>query len=257
MQRLVVLSLAFTSFMTLSVAACSSGGSDDGTGGEGGDSSGGTASSGGSTSSGGTSSGGSSGGSDAGGNGGMGGLGGSSGLWQGSTPHIELSGTLAGNELAVDVTGDDAADIGTAYCERNYIVPDLDDSSTWVDGYLEKVELKLNFFYEDALAEFQMELVHPELLTSEGVTFSVPGDAEANFGLTTDVDGPSEEEFEDAAVGGTVTLELFSGEPGEDGLVPNEEGVYGAYVDLELEAGGSFQGSFTVNCGQNDLEVPE
>lgn len=253
MNRFALLTLLFT-LAAASAAACSGGTSDeDGTGGEAGgdtDGSGGTPSGG--AGSGGSGSGGAAGGS-------ADGSGGSEGAdaWQGETPHLALSGMAFGKQLVLDEAGDDAADIGTVYCERNYIVPDLDDPSTWVDGYLEKVELKLNFFFEEGLAEFQMELVHAELLTSEGVTFDIPSEAEANFGLTTDVDGPSEEDFEDVGTSGTVTLELLSGQAGEDGLIPDEEGVYGAYVDVQLESGGHLQGSFSVNCGKNDLEVPE
>jgi hypothetical protein len=237
MNRFVVPVLLLT-LAAASGAACSSGAHDEeGAGGAAGADADGT----GGTPSGGAGSGGSSTGD----------------AWQGETPHLALSGMAFGKQLVLDETGDDAADIGTVYCERNYIVPDLDDPGTWADGYLQKVELKLNFFFEEALAEFQMELVHPELLTSEGVSFDIPGDAEANFGLTTDVDGPSEEDFEDVGTSGTVTLELLSGQAGDDGLIPDEQGVYGAWVDVQLESGGSLKGSFSVNCGENDLEVPE
>jgi len=231
MQRLVVWSIAFAGWAAGSAVACSSGDADDGIGGAAGNQGDG---SGGNTSS-----------------------GGGSGAWQGATPHLELSGTVADHELVLEVSGDAAADLGTVYCERNYIVPDVDDPSTWSEGYLQKVEFKLNFFYENALAELQMELENPDLMTSEGATFAVPDDAEVNVGLATDVDGPNEQEFEDVATGGAVTLELFSGEMGDDGVIPDGEGAFGAYVDVELASGGSIEGSFTVNCGENDLEVPE
>jgi hypothetical protein len=179
--------------------------------------------------------------------------------WSGSEPHVDLHGNVRERQLDLVVEGADAADLGTAYCERNYKVPDLEDTIDWADqGLLEKVEIKVNFFFDDALAEFQMELVTPNLPDEIGTTFDVPGDAEVNIGITVDEEGPNAAEYEDAAIGGSATLHELDGEVGDDGLtIPDEEGTFGLFVDVELESGGAFKGSLTVNCGENDLETLE
>jgi len=178
--------------------------------------------------------------------------------WQGETPHLEMVGSLAGQDVVATVEGDDAADVGVFYCERNYIVPDTEDPSTWAAAYLEKVEIKFNFFYMDQLAEFNVEIVHEDLPGSVGEMLPIDAATEATVQITVDPEGPNEVEFPDAGVAGNVTIGLLTGTPGTDGVViPDGEGAFGAYLDLELESGGTLQGSFTANCGENDLEIPE
>jgi hypothetical protein len=178
--------------------------------------------------------------------------------WAGATPHLELEGNVGGEALDLSLEAADAADLGTLYCERNYIVPSVDDESTWGDGYLEKVEVKLNFFSGDKIAELQIELEAEDLPSLVGQTLTIGDDAEATPQVTLDPDGPAEEELEDVAVSGTVKLELLSGTPGDDGLiVPDETGAFGAVVDLVLESGETLRGTFTASCGENDLEAAE
>lgn len=202
---------------------------------------------------------------DADGGGGEGGTGaedpteGAPTAWAGSEPHLDLRGEIAGKVVELNAMGSAAADLGTVYCERNYIVPSLDDTSAWADeGFLEKVEFKFNFFFDEALAEFQMELVAPNLADEVGTTLVIPDTAEANVAIAVDEDGPNAANYEDVGSGGSVTLEALTGEVGDDGLtIPDEEGTFALFVDIELESGGALQGSLTVNCGENDLEIPE
>lgn len=178
--------------------------------------------------------------------------------WLGNTPHVQLAGTVAEQQLELVADEAEASGVGTAYCERNYIVPDVGDPSTFDEAYLQKVEIKFNFFHNDALAEFQMELEKPDLLSEVGAMLVAGDDAEVALGIKVDEEGPQAEEFEDEAVGGTVALELLSGEPDDSGvIIASGDGKYGAYVDLELASGGRLQGSFTVQCADNDLETPE
>jgi hypothetical protein len=178
--------------------------------------------------------------------------------WMGSAPHLKMAGTVGGEDLSLDVAEAVAADLGTLYCERNYIVPDLEDESTWGDGYLQKIEFKFNFFYEDQLAEFQLEVEIEDLPAQEGKSFTLGSDAGVAVTLTVDPDGASEEQYEEEGATGTVVVGLVSGTPGDDGLLmADATGAFGAYVDVELSDGGSMKGSFTANCGENDLEVPE
>jgi len=230
---------------SLSTVACSDAADDDGAGGEGGANGG--------SSSGGASSGSSSGGSSSGGSGGEGG--GGSGVaeeWLGATPHASLLAEVSGQNVGIEPSADDAANLSVFYCERNYVVPDAANEATYGQGQLAKVEVKFNFFYQGVEAEFQIEIEQENLQDLEGETLTVGADLVAAVKLQPLGDG-GEFEYEDAAVSGTVLLELLSGEPGADGLiVPNQTGAVGAYVNIQLESGGFLRGSFTANCGDND-----
>lgn len=170
--------------------------------------------------------------------------------WLGSDPHVEIVGTVAGKTIDFSVSESEASDLGTAYCERNYIEPPSGDL------YLEKIEIKYNLVYEDQFAEFQLEVVNPELTSSVGETLTIGGDTEVNVGLTLAPDEPTEEEFEDVATGGNVTIGAVGGTP-TDGVIPDGEGSFGVHFDVTLESGGTLSGSFTVNCGDNDIEPEE
>lgn len=233
--------------------ACDDGGSDDGAGGQGGSggkasSSGSSASDGGSTSSGGSSDG----GAATGGNGSVD----VPDEWLGDTPHAALVGKIGGKDVSVAPSDEDAAKLGVLYCERNYVVPDAEDESTYGDGIFEKVELKYNFFFEEVQAEFQLELANDDLLGVVGETLEI-GEA-TGVAAKISLSDADETEYEDEAVSGTVKLELLSGTPGEDGLViADQTGEYGAYVDVEFASGGFLRGTFTARCGDNDIETAE
>ena len=205
---------------------------------------------------------GSTGGQTAGGAGGAGGEGTAlPSEWVGETPHLNAAGDVGEKAVSLAPNATNSADLGTFYCERNYIVPTLEPSAGWeTEGYLLKVEVKFNFFFEGELAEFQLELEKPDLLDSVGDVLSVGEgeDAQVNIGLGVDDGGPNAAEYEDSAVSGTFTLSELSGTVGADGLtIPGGEGAFGGYVDVTLASGGSFRGSFTANCGDNDFELPE
>lgn len=220
---------AFALVSTLALAGCDDGGSGDGVGGD--DGAGGDRS----TESGGT---------------GGGAATESAESWLGSEPHVEISGTLAGQVIDFSVAAAEAGDVGTAYCERNYIQPATGDL------YLEKIEIKYNLVYDDQFAEFQLEVVHPDLPTVVGETLSIGGDTELNVGLKLSPDEPTEEEFEDLATSGAVTIGEVGGTD-DGGLIPDGSGTFGVHFDVMLESGGTLSGSFTVNCGDNDIEIEE
>ncbi|HSC88565.1 MAG TPA: hypothetical protein VLC09_14885 [Polyangiaceae bacterium] len=247
MRKLHILS-SFALITTLATCfvACSESSDDGGSGGGG---SGGDSASGGSSSTGGSNTGG----------GGAGGEANAPQSWLGQEPHLELVGHVDVEAVALSESGAEAADLGTLYCERNYIVPDLVDKTAWpTDGYLEKVEFKFNFFHEGELAEFQLELVKEDLGDFVGQTLDVGDDIEVAVGLKVNPDDPNEVSYEDEAASGTVELELLSGEVGADGLsVPDGTGALGAFVNVTLASGKKLVGSFTANCGDNDFEVPE
>lgn len=265
MKRALVFSVVL-GFLATTVVACNGGGSSDTDDGSAGspsdDGSGGKSSSTGGKSSGGSSTGGkgsggsSSGGSDGEGGGGAGGGDGAPTEWLGTTPHFDLRGTVDGAAFEQVLSAEQADNTSWAVCERNYIVPDLNDESEWADeAYLEKIEVKVSFLDQDGNpGEFQLELYRDELLDSVGQTFDIPSDAGVEAGLEVE---DADYEWEGEATSGTVYLGIASGEPGDNGLIPDEEGQFGLFVDVQFESGDSVRGSFTVNCGENDLETPE
>jgi hypothetical protein len=152
----------------------------------------------------------------------------------GDTPHLRVIGTVTGLELDLDAPGAEASDVTVLFCERNYAA-----------GALEKVEVKHNFTFAGQAAELEL-------------TFEGPG-AVGSFTIGTDVEVAEKvetadaTEYENAATAGAVDIELFSGTPGGDGMIPDNEGGYGGWFDATLDDGGVLSGSFSALCGANDV----
>lgn len=189
--------------------------------------------------------------------------------WEGSTPHLTAVGKVASGDVDFTVTGADAANLEVLYCERNYIVPDLEDTAGWAEGgFLEKVELKYNIpEYDGVPAELEVGFLYYAYgeepnnpltvgaASSDGFTNSA-----VNIELSISAEDENGEEIytlEDVAASGKFYLEEYTGEVGEDGLtIANETGTFGGYLEATLESGATFKLSFTANCGENDLETP-
>ena len=191
----------------------------------------------------------------------------SSSAWEGTTPHLTSEGSIQGGTVELSVTGDDAADIEILYCERNYIVPDLEDTSAWAEeGYLEKVELKYNIpDFDGVPAELEIGFYSFDYSKAPKNPLSVgTADEEAvgvedvNVEIQLSLDDGNETEIVDVAKSGKFYLEEYTGEVGEDGLtIPDESGTFGGYLEVTLESGSTLKVSFTANCAENDLEIPE
>jgi hypothetical protein len=187
--------------------------------------------------------------------------------WEGTTLHLTSEGSIQGGAVELSVTGDDAADIEVLYCERNYIVPDLEDTSAWAeDGYLEKVELKYNIpDFDGVPAELEIGFYYFDYSKAPKNPLSVGtaeegtlGVEDVNVEIQLTLDDGNETEIADVAKSGKFYLEEYTGELGEDGLtIPDESGTFGGYLEATLESGSVLELSFTANCGENDLEIPE
>lgn len=188
--------------------------------------------------------------------------------WEGTAPHLVAVGEVDGETIDFTLRGD-AADVGSVYCERNYVVPSLADTSTWSDGYLEKIELKWEVVVDGAERVYQIELAgHDFDASSDGATLDVVAyDEEGERAGTTlqaaiewewEEDGSEHErgaESEDG--GGSFMRGMVTGSPGADGVViPDGEGTFGGYLHLTWASGDHLDVSFSVGCGSNDLDIP-
>jgi hypothetical protein len=184
--------------------------------------------------------------------------------WEGPDAHLVAQGVVDGVPVAFTLRGQDASD---AYCERNYVVPSVGDSSTWSNGFLEKVELKWDVTVNGTERQYQVELSgHDYAASADGQTLPVVAYDEDAERATGTVQAAVEIEWEDDGMEfehgdesetGTFTRGLFSGTAGADGVVvPSGSGSFGGYLHLTWASGDYLDVSFTVACGDNDMDIP-
>lgn len=184
--------------------------------------------------------------------------------WEGQAPHLVAEGMIDGVPVSFALRGEDAGD---AYCERNYVVPSVADTSTWPDGFLEKVELKWDVTVAGTERQYQVELsAHDYAASVDGQTLPVAAyveDAERAAGTVQAAveieweENGRENEHGDESETGSFTRGVFSGTPGADGVVvPSGSGSFGGYLHLTWASGDYLDVSFTVACGENDLDIP-
>lgn len=190
--------------------------------------------------------------------------------WEGATVHLRAVGRIQGEDINFTFRGESAEDVERVFCERNYIVPDLEDTAAWKDeGYLEKIEVKWLTVLDGTEREYQIELLAHDFSASEdGDRLTVlPLDEEStelsNDSLMTTFSWEYEEDGNEVEVdapseAGSLVRGELSGKLGPDGLtIPDGEGTLGGYLHLDWENGDVLDVSFTVNCGENDLDIPE
>lgn len=187
--------------------------------------------------------------------------------WQGSAVHLRVEGALGEDEPTALSLNVGSADAGVLYCERNYIVPDADNDATYNEGFLEKVELKYEFDFEGQPAELEVELADLDydnfVAPVNGLVAGSANASDRNLNsinveakLKINPDTAEEEELEASAVTGTVDFELLTGSP--NGLIiADNEGQMGGYLNVGLSDGNNLVMSFTVDCGENDIESEE
>lgn len=156
------------------------------------------------------------------------------GAWVGETPHLTVAGYVAGDRLDLAVADADAADLSILYCERNY-----------ASAVFEKYEVKYNFEYKGQAAELELTIEGQEAVGS----YTAGDDIQFEVKIET-ADGT---EYENAATGGSVEIGLVTGTPDGMGMIPDNEGAVGGYVNVTLDDGNVLQASFTANCGANDV----
>ncbi|UJR82567.1 hypothetical protein [Sandaracinus amylolyticus] len=183
--------------------------------------------------------------------------------WQGEATHVDAVGTIDGLAVDFDLDASDAAEV---FCERNYVVPDVDDPATWSSGYLEKVEVKWLVVVDGTEREYQLELsAHDFGASADGQTLSIVGYEEGAARAPTTIQVAADAEWEEdgserehVSLSGTGTFVrgVVTGTPGGDGVVvPDGQGTFGGYLHLESAGGESLDVSFTVPCGDNDLDI--
>jgi hypothetical protein len=186
--------------------------------------------------------------------------------WDGSEPHLVLRGHLNGEDLDLSITGSDAADPANLWCAREYAgPPDANDEPD-----ISRAKLyKLNVFAQVTIGgearrlelEFKPHDFQRDAVPS--VTRVIPRiDDEAVEDDATWLDfewhTPDGEGdlLETSAQKGQFNLELYSGEPGEDGLiVPEGEGSFGGTLDAHWSEQERLQASFTAPCTENELDL--
>ncbi len=176
-----------------------------------------------------------------------------------------MRGSIQGGAVELSVTGDDAADIEILYCERNYIVPDLEDTSAWADeGTSRKWSSSTTSPTSTAsrpssksASSISTTRRRPRTRSSVGTADEEAfGVEDVNVEIQLSLDDGNETEIVDAAKSGKFYLEEYTGEVGEDGLtIPDESGTFGGYLEATLESGSTLKISFTANCAENDLEI--
>lgn len=169
------------------------------------------------------------------------------GKWGGASEHLSAQGSVGDKAIDISLSGVDAQDIETFFCERNY-----------QDGALEHLELKYSFEYEGQGAELELEFNSFDYSKQAENPISVgtaSEDAPTASDIAIDLKLETEDglETEDSAVSGTFELEQLSGTPGADGIIPDGEGTFAGYLDVELASGETLSVSFTAKCGENDL----
>ncbi len=167
--------------------------------------------------------------------------------WGGASEHLTAQGSVGDKALDIELTGADAQDIEKFFCERNY-----------EEGVLEHLELKYELEYEGQGAELELEFSSfdyskdPENPISVG-TANEDAPTASDIAIDLKLETEDGTETEDSAVSGTFELKQLSGAPDADGIIPDGEGTFAGYLDVELASGEKLTVSFTAKCGENDL----
>lgn len=186
--------------------------------------------------------------------------------WLGSDPHFRAQGHLNGEDLDLSVEGD-AATATKVFCEREYEVPqDGSGNPDYANG--EMVEVKLHAFVSVAGEEREAEIElkrHDMSADAVGARLNVVPRDDASSPAANELylewewkDSAGEDLFEKAAQTGTVTVEEFTGQVDDTGLlIPDNEGTVGVFVTAEWSQDESMTFSFAGPCGPNTVGIIE
>jgi hypothetical protein len=186
-----------------------------------------------------------------------------SGGWKGEQPHLSIQGFLNGEDVAVSMDGEGLADGTTVYCERKYQAPDLDGAADLAHATQTEVTIIGTATVAGQMRNFELELMgHALQYDKPGTKLTIvprvddvmPKAREMWLEMEwSTLDG--EDLLESAAHDGSFTLELFSGEPGEGGVViPEGEGHVGGYAEARWSVDEKLKISFSSICMTNDVE---
>lgn len=190
--------------------------------------------------------------------------------WQGAPLHLVIQGTLDGEDLDVDIRGNEAVAAAMLTCELEWVAPPTMPGG--VDGDLSMArhrEVKL-------LAQFEMA-GETRYWSMEFKEHDFTGD---NAGDTLDIiprvetmlPGPSEvwveaewldsfdgdEIFEQAASEGFLVTQGLTGTPGADGVVfMDGTSIASGFLEARWSAQEELAISFSIPCTLTDIDVEE
>jgi hypothetical protein len=187
--------------------------------------------------------------------------------WKGAEAHLVAQGYLNGEDISIALTGSAAQDPEKLWCSREYVGPDDGTGEPDVSrAKLQEVTLNaiVNIGGQDRLLQlelkphdFQSDTVPTQLKVVARVEDQTPPSnalwAEFEW-LTADGEGDI---LETSAQAGTFRLELFTGEPGEDGLViPEGEGMFGGSLAAKWSEQEELRISVSAPCLESELDLP-
>jgi hypothetical protein len=186
--------------------------------------------------------------------------------WLGATRHLSAFGTLNGESIELEINGDTAADLESLACERDYLVPLVDGAPKWDEGVLADIQITGVATAGGMQRFFEIELKsHDFGPDAPGTTIEIlPRNDEEEPGPLAMwlewewIDELGDEIYESAAETGTFTLGAFEGEVDANGLViPDGEGWIGGFLYARWSETEDVRLSFSVNCGENEVEMVE
>jgi hypothetical protein len=185
--------------------------------------------------------------------------------WLGAEPHADLGGEIDGTTIDLAFDGTAAADLTRAFCKREYAVPDATDMQTWTEAVMPEIEATFRVTEDGLEKQFELSLAAADFTAAtSGTSFTVVAPVEgvdpAAGQVVIELDYQWEDpeaglvSYEGSATGGTVSLALLDGTPGADGkIIPDRTGHFGVFLDATWPEG-ALRGSFTVLCGENEVE---
>lgn len=186
--------------------------------------------------------------------------------WSGEESHLVVKGHLNGEDLDISLTGSVAADPAMLWCAREYDgPPDADGNPDVTRAKLYKVNVLgiVTIGGEDRRLELEFkphDFQADAVPSATNIIARVDGEAVAANESWLDFewhtpDGEGDL-LETSAQTGKLDLELYSGEPGEDGLtIPEGEGSIGGLLDAKWSENERLQVSFSAPCTENSLDL--
>jgi hypothetical protein len=186
--------------------------------------------------------------------------------WQGGAAHLMVKGHLNGEDLDVAITGEDAADTATLWCGREYGGPpdaNGDPDVTRAKLYKTNIYAQVTIGGEDRRLELELkphDFQADAVPSTTRIIARVDEESVATDATWLDFewhtpDGEGDL-LETSAQTGTFELELYSGEPGADGLIiPAGEGSIGGRLDAKWSENERLQVSVTAPCTESELDL--
>ncbi|HYO96884.1 MAG TPA: hypothetical protein VER33_20375 [Polyangiaceae bacterium] len=185
--------------------------------------------------------------------------------WQGSEPHLSVRGYLNGEDLDIQLSGD-AATASNLWCGRKYVgPPDANGEPDVTTARLYKTNVYAQVKVGVEARRFELEFKPHDFQTNNAprvvkVVPRVDDESVASDSMWVDMewhtpDGETDL-LETSAQTGAFELKMYSGQPGEDGLmIPEGDGSFGGYLSAKWSEQEYLEVSMTAPCTENELDV--